>query len=126
MIAPRESRLSREVVGGAQRHDAQRHVASVQAVHHLVERAVAPAGDHDVGAAVRGLGGERFRIAAVPGDAHVDGVPPVAHPRHHLAQVGPVRAAAVNDVGDVLAGRRHGPGEVGNGESALPPRWGRE
>jgi len=112
-----DSRLPREVVRRAERYHAEGDVAPVQAVHDLVERAVASARDHDVGPAIRRFGGEMDAVSRLPGDAHVHGVTPLPHPGHDASQVRVVGAGAVHDERQVQPSWHRG-GGAGRAESA--------
>jgi hypothetical protein len=99
----RDSRLPGEVVGGAQRHDAERDVASVEPVDHLVERPVAPARDHDIGPAVGRVRGEVDAVPRLPRHADVHRMAALTDPRHDVPQLGQVGAPTVHDEGQVLS-----------------------
>ena len=114
----RDSRLPREIVGRAQRHHAERDVvAAIEPVHDLVERPIAAARDHDVGALVGGLGGEMDAIAGLPSHANVHRMATLAHPRHDVPELGAVGAPAMDDEGEVLASR-HREGGVSGARAA--------
>ncbi len=90
-------RLTREVIGGSERNDAQRHVASRQSVDHLVDRSIAPRGKDRVVRrfGLRGSAGITLGVAPFPGDAHIDGVSLLAHPLDEVAHGWQVRTRAM-------------------------------
>jgi hypothetical protein len=99
----RNTGLAGEVVRRPERHDAQWYVAAVQPIYNLIERPIPTAGDHDVRAPIGRLRGQMGAVAGLPGDADVDGVPALPHPRDDVPQLGTIGARAVHDEGEMLA-----------------------
>jgi hypothetical protein len=98
--------LSRKIVRGAERDDAERRIRPVQSIHDFVERAVAAHCGHNVGAFGGGRSGQRDRVAALKRHAHIDVMSAFAYPVDHVPKVGSAGPTAVSNKSDVFALRR--------------------
>ena len=96
------SRLSREIVCGTQRNNAERSVVTIETVHDLVERSVAAHSRDHVDALARRGAGKRLCVARLERNAHLGAMATLAHPFHEMAKIGAIGSSPVNHEGDVF------------------------